>query len=73
MNTTELLQTLAKGLETVLADVAPGAQFSLLVWQNNPDGSGANVNYVSNAQRDTVKRALREVLDRWETPHYKRQ
>jgi hypothetical protein len=69
MNTTELLQTLAKGLDEALAKAVPGKRtcFSLLIWQ---DGE---VNYVSNSNRKDVHKALKEVLDRWDTPGYKRQ
>jgi hypothetical protein len=67
MDTTELLQTLARGLDETLQEVAPGTSFSLLLWQKG------EANYVSNASRESVHKALREVLERWDTPGYKRQ
>ena len=67
MDTRELMQTLAQGIDTVLSELAPGAQFTILIWQNKPDGSGSNVNYISNAQRDTVKAAMAEMITRWDT------
>jgi hypothetical protein len=69
MNTNELLQTLARGLDETLKEIIPGKRtcFSLLIWQ---DGEA---NYVSNSDRESVKKAMREVLERWDTPGYKRQ
>jgi hypothetical protein len=69
MDTTELMQTLAKGLDDTLKEIVPGRRtnFSLIIWQ---DGEA---NYVSNADRESVKKALREVLQRWDVPGYKRQ
>jgi len=65
--TTLVLQTLAKAIDGALEQVAPGVNFSLFVWQEG------GVNYVSNADRESVRKALREVLERWDTPGYKRQ
>lgn len=73
MDTDELLQSLARGIDTILTKVAPGTQFSLFLWQGKPENLGTNVNYVSNAQRETVKDAIQEVLSRWDTFHFKNQ
>jgi hypothetical protein len=67
LDTTTLLQTLAEVLDETLKEVAPGTHFSLLVWQQG------GVNYVSNADRESCRKAMREVLERWDTPGYKRQ
>jgi hypothetical protein len=63
MNTTELLQTLAHGLDATLKKVAPGVYFSLLIWQKD------QANYVSNAERENVRKAMEELLERWGTHH----
>jgi hypothetical protein len=68
MNTRELMQTLASVLDETLKEIAPGTSFSLLLWQKDGDA-----NYVSNATRESVHKALKELLKRWDTPGYKRQ
>jgi hypothetical protein len=68
MNTTELLQVLAQAVDTTLKTVAgKKTSFSIIVWQ---DGEA---NYVSNSDRESVRKAMQEVLDRWNQPHYKNQ
>lgn len=59
------LQRIARVIERELEKAGVSrdeAQFSLLVW--GPD----RVQYVSTAEREDVKKAMREVLDRWDTP-----
>ena len=58
------LQALARATSEILDEVAgEHVQFAIIIFGEGKDGL---VQYVSNAQRDGVKAALKELLDRWE-------
>jgi len=68
MSTTELLQGFARAVDAMLRNTTGRRiNFSLIIWE---DGEA---NYVSNADRASVKKAMAEVLERWDQPHYKGQ
>lgn len=54
------MQTLAQFFDDALPD---GYGFALLVFDL---GDGGFMNYISNAERDDMKRALRELVDKME-------
>lgn len=54
-----LLQPLARLVDGLLPK---GAHFTLLVWTDDHEGRGAH--YVSNAERQSVVKAMRETADR---------
>lgn len=57
------LQKLARMIEKELAKAGTNkdeTQFSLLIW-----GPGGRMQYVSNAERETVRLALIELADKW--------
>lgn len=66
------LQTIAREIDRLLAEAADGKQlFSLLVWVPG------EVQYVSNAERQDVARAMEELLGKWraglpDTPAHRR-
>ena len=72
MNTNQLMQTLARGLDKTLKKAAPGTQFSLIIWQPGTEPDAGRFNYVSNASRESVAEGMREVLSRWDQPGYKK-
>ncbi|MET4190620.1 MULTISPECIES: hypothetical protein [unclassified Bradyrhizobium] len=69
MSTTKaLLQSLAKGIENVLTNVAgKKVAFALIVWEERDDPVlPTQANYVSNCLRPDVAKALKDMLARWE-------
>lgn len=64
MKTSQVLNELAKGIDVVLKDLAGERQgFILLCF---PLGQSGIFNYISNGQRSDVRKALRELLERWD-------
>ncbi|MCB1516096.1 MAG: hypothetical protein KDJ19_00550 [Hyphomicrobiaceae bacterium] len=57
------LPEIAKTVDTMLQKAAGGKRipFSVLTW------GGHRSQYIASAARDDVKRALADLLDRWET------
>lgn len=68
-DTAEFLQDVAKGLDKIFNGEARGANrqtgFVLLAFPFNAE-RGARTNYVSNAQREDIIVALKEIVARFE-------
>jgi hypothetical protein len=66
-NTTEVIQELARAIDLCLNGQEDQKRngFCLFIFPFD-DLEGTNTNYVSNAKRDDVKAAMKEVIARWE-------
>jgi len=75
LETREILEGIASGLDTVLNGPARGTDrkfaFVLLIApfsdETTRDEKG-RVNYISNAERDDIQLLLKEMVERWEEP-----
>lgn len=59
-----VLEQQCREIADTIAQACPaGVGFALLLFDY---GDGGNIAYVSNGARDDMRKALRELLDRWE-------
>jgi len=49
----------------------PGCAITLLIAPPSKPGEKQDVNYIGNADRDQVRRMMKELLARWEDPDHK--
>ena len=68
--TREIMNSLARGIDEILNGTAVGSEkkwgFALLVFPLGKPPDQNSVNYVSNADRNTMRAALKELVARWE-------
>lgn len=70
----EAMQTLARMCDTVLNGDGPKEiGFAVLAWRFDQENiiSGATVNYIGNAERDSLLQALKQIVQRWEAGEVK--
>jgi hypothetical protein len=66
-NATEIMQELAKAIDLCLNGQETPKRNGFCIFVFPFDGlEGTNTNYVSNAKREDVRSAMKEVLARWE-------